>query len=83
MSNTAFSNIRLTRICGQPGFCTNKIYANCSNITLSECQQCNNSLEAVFLFFIICLGIAILLGNLIVLVGYRKHKENTRQNECL
>ena len=79
MSNTAFSNIRLTRICGQPGFCTSEIYANCPNITVSECQECNNGLGAVFIFFIICLGIAILLGNLlIILVGYRKHKENKK-----
>ena len=81
VTSVSNNNVTLisTQICGQPGFCTNDIYANCPNTILSECQECDNGLAAVFMFFIICLGIAILLGNLlIVLVGYRKHKENKK-----
>ena len=68
-----------TQLCGQPGFCTSDIHANCPNTILSECQECDNGLATVFMFFIICLGIAILLGNLLIIfVGYRKHKENKK-----
>ena len=87
VTSVSNNNVTLisTEICGQPGFCTNDIYANCPNTILSECQECDNGLAAVFMFFIICLGIAILLGNLlIILVGYRKHKENKKDkiNVC-
>ena len=81
VTSVSSNNVTLisTQICGQPGFCTNNIYANCPNTILSECQECDNGLAAVFMFFIICLGIAILLGNLLIIfVGYRKHKENKK-----
>ena len=81
VTSVSNNNVTLisTQICGQPGFCTSDIYANCFNTILSECQECDNGLATVFIFFIICLGIAILLGNLlIILVGYRKHKENKK-----
>ena len=78
-TSVSSNNVTLinTQLCGQPGFCTSDIHTNCPNTILSECQECDNRLAAVFMFFIICLGIAILLGNLLIIfVGYRKHKEN-------
>ena len=64
------------QLCGNPGFCFNGVYDDCSNQTLNECERCDVGLAAIFIFFVTLLGLAIVLGNvLITLVGYRRYKD--------
>ncbi|CAK8694165.1 unnamed protein product, partial [Clavelina lepadiformis] len=59
-----------------PGICVGSaqdIYTKCFNTTLLECQQCGIIRGAIFLFVVVCLGLAILIGNVLtVLVGIRR-----------
>ena len=69
----------LSILCGNPGFCMNGVYQECGNQPISECERCDVGLAATFLFFVICLGFAIILGNIwIILVGNRRRKDGKR-----
>ena len=71
-----FQQEQFSILCGNPGFCTNGVYQECRNQPLSGCERCDLGLAATFLFFVVCLGLGIILGNLLIaLVGYRRHKE--------
>ncbi|CAK8694169.1 unnamed protein product [Clavelina lepadiformis] len=70
------ANGHLTILSNFPGICVGSaqdIYTKCFNTTLLECQQCGIIRGAIFLFVVVCLGLAILIGNgLTVLVGIRR-----------
>ncbi|CAK8676838.1 unnamed protein product [Clavelina lepadiformis] len=69
-----------SRPCGFPPFCKASAYDSCANITLFHCKSCNMGKAAAFLSFVVCLGIVILFGNiLIVAVGYRRYKNRSLQ----
>jgi len=78
VDNVRYNSFIINRyhsLCGQPGFCSNEVHELCFNTPLYECGLCHNEQAVLFIFFVICLGLAILLGNiLIVLVGYRRYK---------
>ena len=65
----------LSRLCTNPGFCSNGVYDDCSHQPLTECERCDLGLASVFIFFVVLLGLAILFGNLIItLVSYHRYK---------
>ncbi|CAK8686685.1 unnamed protein product [Clavelina lepadiformis] len=68
--------IPITSVCGYPGFCVGSppdIYFKCSNQTLFECEACGVGRAASFLFFVLLFGLAIFLGNaLVIWVGYKR-----------
>ncbi|XP_076803540.1 uncharacterized protein LOC143447360 isoform X2 [Clavelina lepadiformis] len=63
-------------LCGLPGICVGSaedIYTKCFNKTLFDCQECGFVRGAIFLFVVVCLGLAILIGNgLTMFVGIRR-----------
>ena len=62
-------------LCGEPGFCSNGIYHECNNVAIYDCKLCQNGLAAAFLTFVVCLGLGIAIGNLlIILIGFRRRK---------
>ena len=73
-TNSSIAQV-LSRLCTNPGFCSNAILDDCSHQPLTECERCNLGLASVFIFFVVLLGLAILLGNLIItLVSYQRYK---------
>ena len=65
-----------TRICGLPGFCSQTAFDTCYNTTLRNCSECNGAASLAFIIFAVCLGLAIFVGNsLILTVGYKRHKK--------
>jgi len=54
--------------CGVPGICDFSAITFCLNITVAECQACNSTASGFFLFIILCLGLAIILGNFLVIL---------------
>ena len=79
--NNRFSGSGGDVLCGQPGFCDDGIYLKCTDIPIQECELCHMGLAVTFIFFAICLGLAIIFGNvLILLVGYRRHKHGKSDN---
>ena len=64
-----------SRICGVPGFCEGNAYDSCFNTSISKCDECSKFGSRFFLSFVTCLGLAILIGNLIILaVVWKRHK---------
>ena len=73
-TNSSITQV-LSRLCTNPGFCSNGVYDDCSHQPLTECERCDLGLASVFIFFVVLLGLAILLGNLIItLVSYHRYK---------
>ncbi|XP_076803141.1 uncharacterized protein LOC143447091 [Clavelina lepadiformis] len=74
--------------CGFPGVCQGSlidIYNQCADIPLLSCDKCDLTRGAVFLSFVILLGLAILIGNiLIICVGIQRHRKNkhTKMDLC-
>ena len=65
-----------TRICGLPGFCSQTAFDTCYNTTLRNCSECSVVASSAFIIFAVCLGLAIFVGNsLILTVGYKRHKK--------
>ena len=66
-----------TKICGLPGFCSQTdAFDTCYNTTLSNCSECSAAASLAFIIFAVCLGLAIFVGNsLILTVGYKRHKK--------
>ena len=65
-----------SRICGLPGFCSKSAYDTCYNTTLRNCSECSGAASLAFIIFAVCLGLAIFVGNsLILTVGYKRHKK--------
>ena len=57
--------------CGHPTFCNDAFYTTCWNQTIAACKNCDMGLAAVFLLFVVLLGLAIVLGNAsIAYVGF-------------
>ena len=73
-TNSSITQV-LSRLCTNPGFCSNGVYDDCSHQPLTECERCDLGLASVFIFFVVLLGLAILFGNLIItLVSYHRYK---------
>ncbi|CAK8686669.1 unnamed protein product [Clavelina lepadiformis] len=68
--------VPIISVCEYPGFCVGSppdIYLNCSNQTLFECDMCGVGRAASFLFFVLLFGLAIFVGNaLVIWVGYKR-----------
>ena len=65
-----------SRICGLPGFCSQTAFDTCFNTTLRNCSECSGAASLAFIIFAVCLGLAIFVGNsLILTVGYKRHKK--------
>ena len=75
-----------SRICGLPGFCNQPtIYDTCYKTALRNCSDCNGAAAFGFFVFAVCLGLANLIGNsLILLVGYkrRKNRKESKLDIC-
>ena len=66
---------RYHNLCGQPGFCDNDIHEFCVITPVYNCESCHIELAVIFIFSVMCLALAILVGNiLIILVGCRRRK---------
>ena len=67
-------------LCGSPGICKVAAAAKCKNLSLSSCSECSHVTFGFFIFIILLLGLAILMGNLLILkVNYdlkKKQKTN-------
>jgi len=73
-----FPRTQLYNRCGVPGVCDYSAVPFCLNITVAECEACNSTASGFFIFIILCLGLAIILGNLLViLVLAQHHKKRT------
>ena len=71
------SNLSLydSRLCGIPGFCEASAYDSCYNTSISDCDECSKPESIVFILFVVCLGLAILAGNSMILaVGWKRQK---------
>ena len=76
-SDTFLTPLQLnnSRMCGLPGFCKASAYDSCFNISISNCNECSKPGSIFFILLVVCLGLAILIGNLIILaVGWKRHK---------
>ena len=76
-SDTFLTSLQLnnSRICGLPGFCKASAYDLCFNTSISNCDECSKPGSILFILFVVCLGLAILIGNLVILaVGWKRHK---------
>ena len=63
-------------LCRHPGFCKGDFYKNCIYSSIHLCEECKMGLAAVFLLCILCLGLAITLGNIvIIMVSWARKKE--------
>ena len=58
------------KICGVPGICSIQAKNNCFHVPLQTCEECSSASLGLFIFFVSCLGLAILLGNLLVIKVY-------------
>ena len=68
-------SLESSRICGLPGFCKASAYDSCFNFSISTCDECSKPGSVFFILFVVCLGVAIVIGNLIILaVGWKRHK---------
>ena len=66
------------RLCGVPGICNPSAIPSCLNVTVGDCDECSSTASGFFVFIILILGLAILVGNsLILLVTARLHKKRT------
>jgi len=64
-----FPRTRLYSRCGVPGVCDfGAAVPFCLNITVAECPACNSTASGFFIFIILCLGLAIIAGNLLVIL---------------
>ena len=65
-----------TKICGLPGFCSQTAFDTCYNRTIRNCSECSGAASLAFIIFAVCLGLAIFVGNsLILTIGYKRHKK--------
>ena len=66
----------LPNLYGVPGICHPSAEQNCFNETLSNCSDCSDAASGFFVFIVLCLGLAILFGNLLILaVSAQLHKK--------
>ncbi|CAK8697389.1 unnamed protein product [Clavelina lepadiformis] len=68
----------VSSLCGFSGFCsgtTPEIYQKCFNTNLFSCPECGSRKGALFLLILLLFGLAIFVGNLLViLVGCKRFK---------
>ena len=66
------------RLCGVPGVCNPSAIPSCLNVTVGDCDECSSTASGFFVFIILILGLAVLIGNLLILlVTARLHKRRT------
>ena len=67
-------------LCGVPGVCNSNAQSLCLNTKLGNCQACDDGASGFFIFLVLCLGLAILIGNAFILFAtaqMRKKKTAT------
>ena len=63
-------------LCGVPGVCNPRAIFSCLNVTVGDCDECSSTASGFFIFIILILGLAIIVGNsLIFLVTAQLHKQ--------
>ena len=68
-----------SKICGLPGSCSRIAYDTCYTTTLINCSECNGAASSAFIIFTVYLGLAIFVGNsLILTVGYKRRKNGKK-----
>ena len=78
LMNNQRSGNALSNLCGVPGICHSSAEQNCLDVTLANCSDCSDAASGFFVFIVSCLGLAILLGNLLILaVSAQLHKKRT------
>lgn len=58
------------RLCGVPGVCQLNANEKCSNISLNSCAECDHVAIGFFIFVALLLGLAIIIGNSIIIKVY-------------
>ena len=84
--NTLFENYvafsPLFPVCSiAPGNCKESAYDDCYDIIIQNCPECSQTATAFFVLLILLLGLAILGGNILILVVYlymKRKREGTK-----
>ena len=66
-SSNGLNSRDLLDLCGVPGICRSTAQRHCFNVTLADCPDCSDAASGFFVFLVLCLGLAILFGNLVIL----------------
>ena len=66
VNNQRSGNV-LSNLCGVPGICHPSAEQNCFDVTLTNCSDCSDAASGFFVFIVLCLGLAILFGNSLIL----------------
>ena len=64
-------------ICGVPGICSIQAKNNCFQVPVQSCEKCSFAPLGLFIFCVSCLGLAILLGNLLVMAVYYSNRKKS------
>ena len=74
------ANTSQYNLCGVPRICNSNAQSLCLNTRLGDCQACDVGASGCFIFLVLCLGLAILIGNAFILFAtaqMRKKKTAT------
>ena len=67
-------------LCGVPGVCNPNAQSLCLNTKLGDCQACDDGASVCFIFLILCLGLAILIGNALILFATAQMRKKKTAN---
>ena len=68
-------------LCGVPGVCNPSAIPTCFNVSVGDCDECSSIASRFFIFIILILGLAILMGNLLILlVTAQLYKKRTAKS---
>ena len=67
-------------LCGVPGVCNTNAQSLCLNTKLRDCQACDDGASVCFIFLILCLGLAILIGNALILFATAQMRKKKTAN---
>ena len=79
-STQVFSNTFQFNLCGVPGVCNPNAQSLCLNTKLGDCQACDDGASVCFIFLILCLGLAILIGNALILFATAQMRKKKTAN---
>lgn len=68
-------------ICGTIGICKLTASEKCQNISIKNCSECDQSVFGFFIFLVLLLGLAILIGNILIITVYFYSKEKQEERK--
>ena len=69
-------------LCGVPGICKNTALSTCKYTSVRDCSECTEVASGLFVFFVLILGLSILVGNSLVIAVYFKLKRKRKATKA-